>query len=156
MLQLHERRDFYIILFKIEHRLYTATGSATPLQWMILHANPTRPPSVSYPMGSVGVRLTIHLRLTPRLSTVWSCTSTPPHIFMEWLIKHGNSFTSAIPKDISNSRTRRFITSSTKVRQWIRQWAPSPFFHTLSVRSGLLWMFALTWYRSTIRWTSSP
>jgi hypothetical protein len=156
MLQLHERRDFYIILFKIQHRLYTASGSATPPrprpQWKILHATPTRPPTVSYPMGSGGGRLAIHLRLTPRLSTVWSCISTPPHIFVEWLIKHGNNFTSTMPKDIFNSRTRRFITSSTKVRHWAR----SPFFHTLSLRSGHLLLFALTWNRSTIRWTSSP
>ena len=111
---------------------------------------------VSYLMGSGGVKLAIHLRLKPRSSIVWSYNSTPPHIFVKWLIKHGDNSTSAIPKDLSNSRSRRFITSSTKVRHWIRHWAPSPFIHTLSLRSGLLWMFALTWNRSTILWTSSP
>lgn len=67
-------------------------------------------------MGSDGIKLTIHLRLTPSSRTVWSYISTPPHILVEqWLIKHGNNFTSIVPKDISNSRTRRFITSNTKV-----------------------------------------
>lgn len=122
-----------------------------PPQWKIVHTTPTRPQSVFYPGGSGGVRLTIHLRLTPRIRTVWSCTSTPPHIFVEWLIKHGNNFTSTIPKDLFNSRTRRFTTSSTKVRHWV----PSLFIHTLSLWSSPLWMFVLTWNRSTIRWTSS-
>ena len=75
---------------------------------------------------------------------------SPTHL--RRVVKHGNNFTSTIPKDLFNSRTRRFITSSTKVRHL----APSPFIHTLSLRSSPLWMFALTWNRSTIRWTSSP
>jgi len=40
------------------------------------------------------MELTIHLHPSVKVNNAWSCTSTPPYVFMGWyLVKHGNNFT---------------------------------------------------------------